>query len=912
MKKLLLLSLSIFFASHAQSQTVTSQASQLKAWKPTGVVMPFRFEDEGVATPIEWGLDLAWLDENNIRRGVAYAGKEVIDIVRACYRTTDPVDGGALSNSQIRYITTRANIIKRHLKSNVQVNINHDHTDNEANVNPWYNEGTIDRTARGQRWSKVIDLSIKKYKELGVTNFVSISPYNEPDFGWWQGYVDKSWSSSKQETSRMEDFLATAKSLKEDYNGAYDNVRICGGNTLNDDRAYDWWNFLKDYLDEGNTHQLAGSFNNYANFFQKVREYGHHTTADELHNTMEAMVGVEYGMQTGIWWYTCEHARSQFMKATYQGNPGKRLAYAEHRNNWTSAAIYRLPDGRVQLFGGTSERQAVSTTYDAICLDRNVWYNGARGRQYTLNLPGGTGYQIGQVNAETVVDIEAGDDIMPVINGTYKLMNARTGMLMGFSTAPSTSGWTSVKQYANKDVPSMQWVVNPMPIRTGEDFSYYFITLNTGANMRLDLHNGDLANGGDIGVYKNDDTPSKYQRWFLEYAGNGAFYVRNEHSPLYLTVVNGSTTSGANVQLNTYTGGLEQQWRFVPATVTTPRRLNIAAPTGLTAVGQGSSIVLEWNPSTSANITSYTLIRSKDGEHYETIAKDLTETSFTDCEALDGVTYYYQVYAIDQSLNYSKRSEAVTASVTGAHDQVVYLPFDYTLNDTTLNGNHCSVYGNTFYQASGKLSNSLRLSGTNNFVQLPYTVASHDALTVACWLYWRGGDAWQRLWDFGNGTSQYMFFTPKSDSGMRFSIKNGGDEQQVRSSRNMPLNKWTHVALTIDNKGAKLYINGELEAENTEIDILPSDFHPSLNYIGHSQFAADPDLKAYVDDFRIFNYALTPSEINELVAYDDGVEEIKRDGASEGMGKAVYDLSGRRTDNRSSRIFIKNGKKYTK
>ena len=197
-------------------------------------------------------------------------------------------------------------------------------------------------------------------------------------------------------------------------------------------------------------------------------------------------------------------------------------------------------------------------------------------------------------------------------------------------------------------------------------------------------------------------------------------------------------------------------------------------------------------------------------------------------------------------------------------------------------------------------------------MQLPYTVASHDALTVACWLYWRGGDAWQRLWDFGNGTSQYMFFTPKSDSGMRFSIKNGGDEQQVRSSRNMPLNKWTHVALTIDENGAKLYINGELEAENTEINIRPSDFRPSLNYIGHSQFAADPDLKAYVDDFRIFNYALTPSEINELVTYDDAIEEIKREEENEGMGKAIYDLSGRRTDNRSSRIFIKNGKKYTK
>jgi hypothetical protein len=37
-------------------------------------------------------------------------------------------------------------------------------------------------------------------------------------------------------------------------------------------------------------------------FYKTVRANGHHATGDELHNVMEAMVGVEYGMQTGIWW----------------------------------------------------------------------------------------------------------------------------------------------------------------------------------------------------------------------------------------------------------------------------------------------------------------------------------------------------------------------------------------------------------------------------------------------------------------------------------------------------------------------------------------------------------------------------------------------------------------------------------
>lgn len=37
------------------------------------------------------------------------------------------------------------------------------------------------------------------------------------------------------------------------------------GNTLNSDQALPWYNYLKDQLDEGNTHQLAGSFDNFAN-----------------------------------------------------------------------------------------------------------------------------------------------------------------------------------------------------------------------------------------------------------------------------------------------------------------------------------------------------------------------------------------------------------------------------------------------------------------------------------------------------------------------------------------------------------------------------------------------------------------------------------------------------------------------
>jgi len=173
-------------------------------------------------------------------------------------------------------------------------------------------------------------------------------------------------------------------------------------------------------LDEGNTHQLAGSFDNFASFFTTVRANGDHATADECHNVMEPMVGVEYGLQTAIWWGTAEYARGEFVKAS----DGARLAYAEHRPNWTAASVYRAPDGKVQAFGGTSERQAVTTTYRFVSKDRDVFFEGYGPlREYYMELPGGTGYQNGQTGAERVVNITTGEDIQPIINGKYILIN---------------------------------------------------------------------------------------------------------------------------------------------------------------------------------------------------------------------------------------------------------------------------------------------------------------------------------------------------------------------------------------------------------------------------------------------------------------------------------------------------------
>lgn len=876
-----LYSLTVF----AYSQ-VESCATHLRAVRPADVTIPFRYADTGKPTPIEWGLDVAWISEDNIRFSTAFAGKELIDIVRTSFRPTQSVADGELSSSQMSFARKRADIIKKYLKPGIQVNINSDPGDEKEPVDAWYNTLAVNSATRGRRWAQCIDLHADYYKSLGLTNLVSISPFNEPDFGWNQG----------ANSSRMSDMREVCKSLKSDYDGKYDDVRICGGNTLNDDCAFEWWNYMKEYLDEGNTHQLAGNFDNYASFFARVREYGHHATADELHNIMDAMVGVEYGMQTGIWWGSCEYTRSQFMKATSRYTPGFRLGYGENREHWVAGSVYRHADGLVQGFAGTSERQAWATDFRYVALDRPVWYNGQRGREFVIHTPGGKDYQKEQRNCETVFDIQGGDDVMPYIDSTvvYKIMNVKSGLLLGTPSKP-TSGWTSLSQRKNNNTYKfLQWRIYPKS--ADGDMCYCFLELNTDNGMLMDILNWNAEDGADLGVYPGGK--GVVEQFYLQYAGNGAYYIRSRFGNKCVEVKNGSTTVTANVQMGDFKGEDYQQWRFISANVV-PDLVAPSAPLNLQASEHSASVLLSWSAPSDKDVRSYTILRSEDGIEYYTLENNIQGTSFVDNETKDGVIYHYKVYAEDKSLNRSSCSNVVTAQTSMQEDVVMHLPLTSDLQDLTSNANNAAMSSPVFSNYKGE--DCLTFNGTGDFVQLPYAIANHGEMSISFWVYYRGGSQWQRIFDFGNGTEQYMFLTPQCGNGLEFAIKNGGEEQIIRPGKSLLTTRWHHIVVTLGQDGGCLYLNGELIGKNSAMSIKPIDFTPVLNYIGRSQYAADPYFKGYLHDFSLYNYVLTSDQVADMAT---GISAPIEDTSCVLAGQK-FDLVGRPAT-RESRIYIQN------
>jgi hypothetical protein len=799
----------------------------------------FDITAQGVSKPIIWGLDLAWLSRDNVVRGMAFMGADKVDIIRSSFTPTDSLINGNLKTTELGRLNQRLNIISL-LPSKTAVMLNCDH----PSVHTWYK-------GRPERWAQLIDVTTRLHQERG-RRVISVAPFNEPDY-----------TATGQ--GNLTDFYNIAGELRKIRR--FDTIRISGGNTLNCDQALNWYNQLKDRLNEGNTHQLAGSFDNYANFYQTVRANGHHATNDELHNVMEAMVGVEYGLQTGIWWGTAEYARGEFVKASY----GKRLAYAEHRSNWTAASVYRTPEGKVQAFGGTSERQAVTTTYRFFSKDRDLYFDGyGPQREYIMTLPGGTGYQTGQSNAERVVNITWGDDIQPVIDGRYVLVNRNSGKVMEVASGSANAG-ANVRQNDYSNQTYQQWYVQPVDARIGGDFSYFTIVA-VHSGKAIDVLNWSLDNGGNIIVW--DKAFGGNQQWYLEYAGDGWFYIRSRHSAKCLEVANASTLALANIQQNQVNGGYNQMWRFQP--IDAPIEFNPPTyPKQLRTTPQATSVRLDWDAAQEPDVAEYTIFRadSEDGP-LNTIGRKVKSNSFVDNSVEKGKTYYYTVKAVDKSLNSSTFANRVSGRAEGSTDMIAYLGFDADTSDSTRHLNHAA--GNsTITFVEGNKGGAVSLNGTNAFLQLPYNIANHEEITVATWIYFRGASAWQRIFDFGNDQNEYMYLTPRTNvAQMRFAIKKDGVEQAL-TAPSIPYFKWTHIAVTMGTSGVRLYINGVQAAESKMITIRPSDFKPILNYIGRSQNSTNPLLSAYLDDFRIYNYELSAENIAKIAGVFSSVDNIK-------------------------------------
>jgi hypothetical protein len=208
---------------------------------------------------------------------------------------------------------------------------------------------------------------------------------------------------------------------------------------------------------------------------------------------------------------------------------------------------------------------------------------------------------------------------------------------------------------------------------------------------------------------------------------------------------------------------------------------------------------------------------------------------------------------------------------------------------------HVTNSGATGPRVPGEIGNAVQLSGNGEYVNLPSGIVSglHD-FTVSAWVNPSANSAWSRVFDFGTGTSNYMFLTLSAGGGpLRFAITTGSGEQQINAPGTLPLNTWSHVAVTLSGTTGTLYVNGQPVGTNTNMTLNPASLGTTnQNWIGRSQFSADPFLAATVDDFQIYSRALSQSEIASLASGQAGAGDVADYKFDEDSGETAVDSSG--------------------
>lgn len=154
---------------------------------------------------------------------------------------------------------------------------------------------------------------------------------------------------------------------------------------------------------------------------------------------------------------------------------------------------------------------------------------------------------------------------------------------------------------------------------------------------------------------------------------------------------------------------------------------------------------------------------------------------------------------------------------------IAWYSFDAgTAADISGNGNHLNWGpGFVFQDAKGVEAEALYLSGDNTSAILPEGVVSDlSDFTISTFVKIEKDKVWSRIFDFGSGTSNYMFLTPSNsiNGNVRFAIKaDGSNEQIIEGDAPMvgDINGY-NVKVVMHSTGAFVQLNAKDWVENGE------------------------------------------------------------------------------------------------
>ena len=219
----------------------------------------------------------------------------------------------------------------------------------------------------------------------------------------------------------------------------------------------------------------------------------------------------------------------------------------------------------------------------------------------------------------------------------------------------------------------------------------------------------------------------------------------------------------------------------------------------------------------------------------------------------------------------------LSPSWAGINDGLVaYYPFNGNANDESGNGHNGTVYSATLTtDRFGNPNSAYSFNGIGNYIKASASGLPTGTRTVSLWFYANTIVNHPELMGYGGGAYATTWFMSINSTNIPGSIllESHWDVNRLDYFYNQPpVGAWYHLVATTDINGTKIYVNGELKASNNiyiNNTIVDGKDLAIGSITDTSGFAPYTDVNVSffdgkIDDVRIYNRALSTSEIQEL------------------------------------------------
>ena len=212
----------------------------------------------------------------------------------------------------------------------------------------------------------------------------------------------------------------------------------------------------------------------------------------------------------------------------------------------------------------------------------------------------------------------------------------------------------------------------------------------------------------------------------------------------------------------------------------------------------------------------------------------------------------------------------------GVAELVAYYPFNGNANDESGNANHGTVYGATLTEdLQGNPNSAYAFDGTDDYIEIPDSASFNFnyPITISAWIYLddnsKGGIVGQ--WGYGGAGGDAFILYVRGTKLSTYLPREGLAHLELQSNNGLATNQWYLVSMVSTGNLVTLYINGN-EDKSEAVIVKQVDSYQTVEIGLEDRFSGGLNyLDGIIDEVRIYNRALTETEIQALYSLESGL-----------------------------------------